>query len=351
MNSCSYCKSEFHNKSNLSKHQKTSKYCLKIQEEQKVVEKNIFQCEFCKKIISSKQMLGYHLKICKEKNKKLENEKNELDQMKEQVKKLTNEVTQLKEKPTIINHNNTDSSIKIINNYSSLLDYNPENITESFKKHYNSIEHLLNGDQKKLADITVQHFLSGKEQPMYYVTDRSRHKFMYTDKENNEKEDSNATLLRSLVYRGVKPIIKNIYNEEFKRLRKKLSEYQRKESDEDIDSIIKVTHEELKELEDAYKQMDIIKESDDYISQLSKCLPTSIRDRIYKDNLERNSSYDSDEEFKQQLEYEARMIGDYSVLELGHFKELYQKTGETRGPSSITNNKKYLKEYIAFLKE
>ena len=241
--------------------------------------------------------------------------------------------------------------IKIINNYSSLLDYKPENITESFKQHYNTIEHLLNSDQKKLADITVQHFLSGKEQPMYYVTDRSRHKFMYTDKEHNEKEDSNASILRSLVYRGVKPIIKNLYNDEFKRLRKKLSEYKRKDTDQDIDSIINTTYNELKELEEAYKQMDIIKENDDYICQLSKCLPTSIRDRIYNDNLERNSSYDSDEEFKQQLEHEVRMIGEYSVLELEHFKELYKKTGETRGPSSITNNKKYLKEYIAFLKE
>jgi len=347
MKVCNYCNSEFYDNSTLLRHQRNSKNCLKIQlekEPNKIIKK-FYECEYCKKELTTKYRLNNHIKICKIKNSK--------EEVIEKVEELTKVINELKEKPVTITvtNNNTDSSIKIINNYSSLLDYKPENITESFKKHYNSIEHLLNGDQKKLADMTVQHFLSGKEQPMYYVTDRSRHKFMYTDKEHNEKEDANATILRSLVYRGIKPIIKNLYNDEFKRLRKKISEYQRKEPDEDIELVITLKNKELKELEEAYQQMDIIKESDDYISQLSKCLPTSIRDRIYQDNLGINTDYDSDEEFKQQLEYESRMIGDYSVLELGHFKELYKKTGESRGPSSITNNQKYLKEYIAFLKE
>jgi hypothetical protein len=63
--------------------------------------------------------------------------------------------------------------------------------------------------------MTVKHLLSGKEQPMYYVADRSRNKFMYTDTENNEKEDANASILRSLVYRGIRPVIKNIYHKDF----------------------------------------------------------------------------------------------------------------------------------------
>ena len=192
--------------------------------------------------------------------------------------------------------------------------------------------------------MTVQHVLSGKENPMYYVTDRSRHKFMYTDKENNEKEDANATILRSLVYRGMKPIIKKLYHEEFKRLRSDLAEYQRRDSAE----LISCVREDLRDLEEAYKQMDIIQESDDYISQLSRCLPTSIRDRLYRDNIA-IPDYDSDEEFKRQLEREVRMIGDYCVVELQKFKELYKKTGETRGPPSITKNPTYLKEYIQFL--
>ena len=32
-------------------------------------QKNLFKCEFCKKEVTSKQMLTYHLKVCKEKEK------------------------------------------------------------------------------------------------------------------------------------------------------------------------------------------------------------------------------------------------------------------------------------------
>lgn len=222
---------------------------------------------------------------------------------------LKKEIQQLKEcPPTTINVTDnstksiTDNSTKTINNYSSILDYNPDLVTEKFKKHY-TINNLLSGNQRQLADMTVQHLLSGKEQPMYYVADRSRNKFMYTDTENNEKEDANSCILRSLVYRGIRPVIKNIYHQEFKRLRGELAKYQRI----DIDSSIANMHLELRELEESYKKMDIINESGDYISQLSKCLPTSILDRIYHDNLINQSialdpQYDSDEEFKQQLE-------------------------------------------------
>ena len=341
-NTCEYCKKDFKLKGSLTRHIKTSKNCLKLRSEEDDIST---VCTSCNKKLSSKQRLVTHMKICKETNN--------MNDIKTQVKQLAEEVIQLKEKPTTIinNTNNTDNSIKtVIHNYSSILDYKTETITETFKKHYNSINHLLKSDQKQLADMTVQHFLSGKDQPLYFVTDRSRNKFIYTDQENNEKEDANADLLRSLVYRGIKPIVKNIYHEEFKRLRSDLAEYQRRESS----ALVASTRDDLKELEEAYREMDIIKESDDYISHLSKCLPTSIRDRIYRDNLQMKQlqdHYDSEEEFKQELEREVRMIGDYSAVELQKFKDLYKKTGETRGPLSITKNPKYLPEYMAFLNE
>jgi hypothetical protein len=351
---CTFCKRSLFDKATLNKHQRTSKYCVKIQLETdptKAIENEIYECEFCNRHLSAKCALKKHLLICKAKKKK----DDEID-IKTEVLNLKKELQQLKKcPPTTINVTDnstksiTDNSTKTINNYSSILDYNLEMVTEKFKKHY-TINNLLSGNQRQLADMTVQHLLSGKEQPMYYVADRSRNKFMYTDTENNEKEDANACILRSLVYRGIRPVIKNIYHKEFKRLRAELAKYQRI----DIDSSIANMHLELRELEESYKKMDIINESGDYISQLSKCLPTSILDRIYQDNLINQSivfdpQYDSDEEFKQQLEKEVRMIGDHCVVELQKYKDLYQKTGETFGPLSITRNPKYHQEYSDFL--
>lgn len=342
MLTCNYCKTELSTKSALTKHIKTSRYCIEMRES--VVESKLFDCEYCKGDFTSKHRLTLHRNICRaKKEEQIVTGENVLTV----VSQLQKEVAQLKEKPTItVNNTNTDNSIKTItntHNYSSLLDCSTESITETFKKHYNKIEHLLQGDQKHLADVTVEHLLSGKDQPMYFVTDRSRNKFMYTDSEKNEKEDANATILRSLVYRGIKPIIKDLYHDEFKRLRKELD-------DEDADACVMSRHTDLKELEEAYHQMDIIKESDDYILQLSKCLPSSILNRICKDN--RNSvDYDSDEEFKRQLEHESRMIGDYSALELQKYKDLYRQTGETRGPPTIIENQRYRKEFVAFLHE
>ena len=357
---CEFCFTEFDSKSNINKHQKTSIYCIKIQKEKdpsKTIEIIVHECDFCKRQLSTKYALQKHLTTCKIKLKSVKKEESELIKVKKEMTKLQEEVAQLKEKPSIT-VNNTDNSVKTItantHNYSSLLDFSTESVTETFKKHYNKIEHLLQGDQKHLADVTVKHLLSGKDQPMYYVTDRSRNKFMYTDSDKNEKEDANASILRSLVYRGVKPIVKGLYQDEFKRLRKELAMYQRKDDDdEDADACVMSRHRDLKELEEAYHQMDIIKESDDYVVQLSKCLPSSIRDRIYKDNLDMIDSveYDSDDEFKRQLEHESRMIGDYSVLELQKYKDLYNQTGETRGPPSIIENPKYRKEFVSFLNE
>ena len=359
---CNYCKTELSTKSGLTKHIKTSRYCIEMRENS--IESKLFECIHCKGDFTSKYRLNLHLNICRAKKLKEKEEKEEKEEKNVTgqnvltiVSNLQKEVAQLKEKPTITvtnnTNNNTDNSIKTItHNYSSLLDCSTESITEMLRKHYNKIEHLLQGDQKHLADVTVNHLLSGKDQPMYYVTDRSRNKFMYTDSDKNEKEDTNASILRSLVYRGVKPIVKGLYQDEFKRLRKELAMYQRKD-DEDADECVMARHRDLKELEEAYHQMDIIKESDDYVVQLSKCLPSSIRDRIYRDSLNMRESieYDSDEEFKRQLEHESRMIGDYSVLELQKYKDLYNQTGETRGPPSIIENPKYRKEFVSFLTE
>ena len=127
--------------------------------------------EFCNRHLSAKCALKKHLLICKAKKKK----DDEID-IKTEVLNLKKELQQLKEYPPTTRHvtdnstkSITDNSTKTINNYSSILDYNPELVTEKFKKHY-TINNLLSGNQRQLADMTVQHLLSGKVLYMKLLT-------------------------------------------------------------------------------------------------------------------------------------------------------------------------------------
>jgi hypothetical protein len=259
----------------------------------------------------------------------------------------------LKEKPvttTIINNTNTDNSVKTINqhNYSSLLDCSTESVTETFRKHYKTVQHLLESDQKQLANITVEHLLSGKDQPMYFVTDRSRNKFMFTDRENNEKEDANANLLRKLVYKGLKPIISTLYEKQLLKLNDDLTRYLRK----DDGALIACARDEIKELEESYKNANILKEGEDYIVQLSKCLPTSIKDRIYHDSLGLESDdEDSELEFQLKLKKKMRMIGNYTANELKDYKRQFRENREVYLPKEIVSDPKQYKEVMAFFRE
>ena len=71
MSNCIYCKKEFSDKSTLVRHQKTAKFCLKLQKEQNNTDITVvtYKCEFCNKELTSNYNLNYHLNICKEKFK------------------------------------------------------------------------------------------------------------------------------------------------------------------------------------------------------------------------------------------------------------------------------------------
>ena len=54
---CNCCNKIFSCKSSLKLHQKTTKYCLKLQGKN---EENNFECEYCNKIFTVKQNLTSH---------------------------------------------------------------------------------------------------------------------------------------------------------------------------------------------------------------------------------------------------------------------------------------------------
>lgn len=336
MKTCPTCKKIFSQSSSLNRHIKTA-VCSK----EKIKVKHSYVCRACHKELSSRQRLDGHIKICTDNSSMME--------LEQKVEKLNKKIEKLSEKATTTNIivNNTDNSTNktiTTNNYSSLLDCTPENITEKFIKHYNTVKHLLDNDQKDLAIMTVEHLLSGKDQPMYYVADRSRNKFMYTDKENNEKEDANANLLRRLVYKGLKPIVNSLYEKHLVELNNNLLKYLRKDDRDMIASI----RNEIKELEESFMNANILKEGEDYVTQLSKCLPTSIKDRLYQDSIDLGQDEESDQEFQLRLKEEIRTIGNYTVNELKKYKNSYRETRQVFLPPEIRSDPKY-KEILAFV--
>ena len=59
---CQYCKSIFSGNSALLLHQKSAKYCLKLQEDMKP---KVYKCDACEKVLSTKHRLDTHKVICK----------------------------------------------------------------------------------------------------------------------------------------------------------------------------------------------------------------------------------------------------------------------------------------------
>ena len=92
---CTFCNKIFATKSSLNNHQKTTKYCLKLQGKN---QKDKFECQYCNKIFTIKTNLIGHYVICKEKEIH--------DRLKEREEELQKEFNKEKEKLEIQLNNN-----------------------------------------------------------------------------------------------------------------------------------------------------------------------------------------------------------------------------------------------------
>ena len=246
---CNYCNTKFTSVSALNNHQKKAKYCLVIQG--KIQPKNInFKCEYCSKILSTKQNLDnhvnkcqlieeekeeiekfeckfcyknlstkhslmYHLDICdkkkereievlrKEKDKEIEILRKEFKdkflKQEEQIKDLQNKLDKIANKaidrPTITN--NTINNKFELNTFPS-----QSEIDQKIESQFND-KYLLDGI-KGVAQFVYDHIVKLEDGSIAYACfDTSRQVFKYKDQNGNEIKDPKAVKLRKMIKPGL----------------------------------------------------------------------------------------------------------------------------------------------------
>jgi len=375
---CEFCKENFTKKSSLVRHQKQVKYCIEIQElrNKKNID-NIYQCEYCNKKLCSRYGLNYHLNICKEKQKVLSDPKSEI------TKIITNSNGIYKSQN---NNENSFNTITIINYMT------PERVDDTFEKNY-TISDLMQ-HQVGLANFTSEHFLNGRDKPVYLCTDRARHHFSFYNEKNEQIPDENAKALISLAIQGFEHITET-YKTKFIELNQKLKTFI---EEEDCEDMVKDIRLEIEKLNDNYaKTMKLEKDGNTYRTQLSHNLPSSVEAKKQHDEIllqieQRKLEYQTKKEEKKQATsastsastsaptptpielacrqameaYKAnpdkewvmktnengqRIVCDVPATKLSLHRSHFRKTKEVKIPSFLEKYPEKMEEYVYWLHE
>ena len=208
---CEFCSKILKNEITLQNHQKTAKYCLRIQDENIVKNKN-FICKYCYKKLSENRQLQKHELKCpqNEQNKIIEELKLELENGRKYKNKIIEELeNELKDRDKIIEELKFElenerkdkvdrlerlASIKS-NNY-NIKTLNKNNILNSLK--ILDLQHLTEHAKK----LTIEHIKKGREGIIDHAkevfkdracrTDISRKNLKLKNKDVNDVNDVNG---------------------------------------------------------------------------------------------------------------------------------------------------------------
>jgi hypothetical protein len=272
---CEYCKKELKNKSSLNYHQKTAKYCLKLQDKENPIvtdNENKEQCQICMKYFTKRHIISHIQNSCitnindlnnfikqlrinnedeiKQKEDEIKQKEDEIKQKEDEIKQKEDEIKQKedenhklnlellqKEKEIIelrsvtqilksdhdcikdiakqaknITNNNTTNN-KILNIISPLNLNNTNKIKDIIDNNY-KLDYIFSG-QKGIAKFAFDHILKDDEGNLKYVcTDSSRQIFKYKDELGEIRKDIEAKKLTNfLVEGGIKDKACDIMNE------------------------------------------------------------------------------------------------------------------------------------------
>ncbi len=227
---CQFCKKTLSSKSALTYHQKTAKFCLKIQGKESSEKE--YKC-VCGKISNNKHYFDVHDKSClvkdkiilfqerisylenfekktkdlEEKNKSLEQKNKELEIL---VSKLEGSIDvytkehgtlmDIAKQPKNSNNTTTNNHNKVLNIKSSF-DFEDKTQLENALSNYN-LDYFLDG-QKGLARFLADTILLDEDNKYKYLcTDFGRAVFKYKDKLGNIQKDYEAKMLTNYLVEG-----------------------------------------------------------------------------------------------------------------------------------------------------
>lgn len=119
MYNCNYCNKQFTKKSNLNKHIKTAKYCLKLQE-QKQSQYAKLTCTYCNKVLSRIDSLQRHYLTCMDYSlhTRTENYERQINDLRERLRQRELELEETQRKLwelTNISVNKVSTHIDVVN--------------------------------------------------------------------------------------------------------------------------------------------------------------------------------------------------------------------------------------------
>ena len=220
---CKFCENNFSSKSSLNTHQKSAKYCLKLQNAKIDAQ---YQCEGCKTPFARKHHLDYHRKTCKtisafyDSQRELEEKDKTINDLKEYKSKyltlleeyndlkcehkrdiqvlqdkLENVAIQAARKPTHTNttYNNRNQINTVIQNLSPVTDNSFNDNTQHL-----TIEHLKRG-VKGYVEYALDYPLKNK----VLCVDYSRRKIKYKDSDGNVQTDPEMNKLSKKIFESI----------------------------------------------------------------------------------------------------------------------------------------------------
>ena len=240
---CEFCNKEYKNISNLNNHQKTAKFCLRIQNGFEESEENLV-CDLCDKTLSSKYRLESHKLTCKVNKKKKYDELIDIIKKKdedikqkddliielksklEMSEKYQNCLTEIAKQPKIqkiqkiqknqqtINQQTNQINNKYINLSPLILD--PDDIKEKVEKNFTK-NNFLEG-QKGVAEFVFDNLLKDSNGKSTIIcTDSSRHKYSYKTEDGQIKVDIRAKRLTDMIKNDIMKKSSDIISNEIKK--------------------------------------------------------------------------------------------------------------------------------------